>query len=267
MNKALLVGINSYPTAPLNGCVNDVFDMADFLIANCGFQKSEITIVTDGRATKRNIVDQLARLINGVTAEDRIIFHFSGHGVQLPTLSPIGEVDGLDEAICPYDFNWTDETTIRDKDFHQIFSVVPPGTLFTWVSDSCHSGDLFKFISDDSKEILFKTIPPPSDIQWQLDVAKEKGVKRLNLREIADQVNVLLVSGCNSNELSADARIDGRYNGALTYYLLDTMNNTGKNRNMQDIVSAVNNALDHNGYDQNPQLEGNHALMGRAFLS
>ncbi|HET7402221.1 MAG TPA: caspase family protein, partial [Usitatibacter sp.] len=31
-NRALLVGINAYPGQPLNGCVNDVKDMAGLLV-------------------------------------------------------------------------------------------------------------------------------------------------------------------------------------------------------------------------------------------
>jgi hypothetical protein len=51
MNRALLVGINSYPGAPLNGCVNDVTDMANFLVDNCNFTMSDIRLLTDARAT------------------------------------------------------------------------------------------------------------------------------------------------------------------------------------------------------------------------
>ena len=47
MNKALLVGINNYPTAPLRGCINDVTDMASFLVDKCGFQKGEIRLLVD----------------------------------------------------------------------------------------------------------------------------------------------------------------------------------------------------------------------------
>jgi metacaspase-1 len=42
MNRALLVGINRYPSAPLNGCINDIEDMAKFLVDKCVFTKSDI---------------------------------------------------------------------------------------------------------------------------------------------------------------------------------------------------------------------------------
>ncbi|MFH1476981.1 MAG: caspase family protein [Verrucomicrobiota bacterium] len=51
MNRALLVGINAYPDAPLRGCVNDVTDMANFLVARRGFAQADIRLLSDRRAT------------------------------------------------------------------------------------------------------------------------------------------------------------------------------------------------------------------------
>jgi hypothetical protein len=51
MNRAFLVGINAYPGNSLNGCVNDITDMAQFLVERCGFQHADIRLLTDGRAT------------------------------------------------------------------------------------------------------------------------------------------------------------------------------------------------------------------------
>ena len=142
MNRALLVGINAYPGNELNGCVNDVKDMADFLVKYCNFQYGDIRLLVDERATTDGIKVRLGWLLNGLRPGDRVLFHYSGHGAQVPTRNPQGEVDGLDEVICPVDFDWTDDHMIRDKDFHSMFSTIPEGVEFVWVSDSCHSQDL-----------------------------------------------------------------------------------------------------------------------------
>ncbi|MBK9454893.1 MAG: caspase family protein [Bacteroidetes bacterium] len=42
MDKALLVGINKYADAPLRGCINDITDMAEHLIAHCNFKDGNI---------------------------------------------------------------------------------------------------------------------------------------------------------------------------------------------------------------------------------
>ena len=154
MNRALLVGINNYPAQPLRGCVNDVIDMSNFLVESCHFKMDEIRLLVDERATKKNIMDRLGWLLTGVKSGDRIFFQFSGHGAQVPTRNPQGEIDGLDEVICPVDFDWTDPYTIKDKDFNRIFSSVPAGVEFIWVSDSCNSQDLTK--------LLPKSNPPKS---------------------------------------------------------------------------------------------------------
>jgi hypothetical protein len=264
MNKALLIGINTYPSAPLNGCVNDVTDMANFLVDKCSFQKSEISLLINERATKAGIIEKLSFLIDGIKPGDRIIFHYSGHGVQLPTFNPQGEVDGLDEVICPYDFNWTEKTSIRDKELASIFSVIPAGVLFTFVADSCHSEDVHKLMA--KKDRIKKTINPPADIAWNIEVAQGKGIKSMGLQKVAKESNVLLVSGCKSNETSADAKIDNRFNGAMTYFLLKDLNNGGLLQPMIAVVDELNKLLDQNQYDQNPQLNGSEELKKRAFL-
>jgi hypothetical protein len=64
MNRALLVGINSYPGNELQGCINDVTDMAEFLVSHCGFNENDIRLLTDSRATTDAITAHLARLIH-----------------------------------------------------------------------------------------------------------------------------------------------------------------------------------------------------------
>src|SRR5215813_3086299 len=128
MNRALLVGINEYQGSPLAGCVNDVTSMAAVLSGRCGFAKDDIRLLVDSRATTEGIRERLQWLVKGVVPGDRILFHFSGHGIQTASRDRVSaEVDGLDEAICPVDFDWTDKHMIRDKEFAQIFAAVPPG--------------------------------------------------------------------------------------------------------------------------------------------
>jgi metacaspase-1 len=264
MNRALLVGINAYPTAPLNGCINDINDMAQFLVTNCGFLKSEIRLLADDRATKQGILERLGWLLAGVQPLDRILLFFSGHGVQLPTRNPLGELDGLDEVICPYDFDWSEATALRDKEFAGIFSSIPPGVLFTWVADCCHSDDLTKGFPKLNSKLCHKSIIPPADIAWRIAAAKEKGIglSKLNARP----QNVLLLSGCEAGQESADDFIDNKYNGALTHHLLKYLSQDGFGKPMKEVVKALNFKLKPT-YPQNPVLSGSNYLAERAFLN
>jgi hypothetical protein len=65
-----------------------------------------------------------------------------------------------------------------------------------------------------------------------------------------------LLSGCASHQLSADAYINNRFNGAFTHYLIKNLSQYGQDESMQDIVKYVNIDLMENDYDQNPQSEG-----------
>ena len=94
--KALLVGINDYAPVgaggpDLRGCVNDVRDMANTLNA-LGIVRATpgtMHILTDARATRANILNELRWLIQGAKRGDVLVFHYSGHGSQVVDLSLI----------------------------------------------------------------------------------------------------------------------------------------------------------------------------------
>jgi uncharacterized caspase-like protein len=143
-NKALLVGINKYPDPrnELRGCVNDILEMEHFIAeTNKVYSKQNIKKLTNKDATKKEIITQLKWLIEGAEAGDQLLFHYSGHGAQAPTKFNSLEKDGLDEIICPYDFDGTNNTSLRDKEFAQLFAAIPKGVHFVWISDSCHAED------------------------------------------------------------------------------------------------------------------------------
>jgi len=265
MNRALLVGINAYPGNELHGCVNDVTDMADFLVSHCGFEESDIRLVTDARATTDAIMERIKWLLAGVAAGDRLVFHYSGHGAQFPVRDAGGSVTRVDECICPVDFDWTEQHAIRDKQFAELFKPVPLGVDFEWVSDSCFSGDLARAMQPPGRKI--KAMAMPADIAWRMRTAETKGIKPLGWEHVIKGMNVVLISGCSQREESTDAAIDGRPNGALTYYFLQNLSApNGLTQTLAQAVARTRAALQKNGYSQHPQLEGSKDLMGKSFL-
>src|SRR5215211_2464640 len=95
--RAFLVGINDYLILgpDLQGCVNDVQDMANTLVI-CGFKPSDILICTDSRATKENMIKGIKSLVDGSLAGDSIVFYYSGHGSQMLTTE---EPDEFNEVL------------------------------------------------------------------------------------------------------------------------------------------------------------------------
>lgn len=261
MDRALLVGINQYESNPsLSGCVNDINAVAAFLTEECGFAEKAIRQLSDLRATRKAMLEHIRALISGVAAGDRIVFHYSGHGSQLSTRDPQGEVDGLDEVICPTDYD-NGNNAIRDKELHSIFHVVPPGVHFVWIADSCNSGDL----SRDLRPTRF--LPPHNDIAWRIHTAHARGMKPMTFRGAAKLLNLAFIAACQSNETAREAPVGDETFGALTYYLLRRLREAdGLSIALPKIVADVTTVLAQPPQPQHPQLEGAPANTAEAFL-
>ena len=80
--------------------------------------------------------------------------------------------------------------------------------------------------------------------------------KAFQALEIADGSYGVLLSACQSHELSADTYINKRFIGAFTHYLIENLNKYSETKNMKAIIELVNKDLEKNGYDQSPQSEG-----------
>lgn len=270
MNRAFLVGINKYNCGQnLNGCVNDVTDMSQFLLNKCGFRATDIQMVTDSRATTVAIETGLRWLVTGLHAGDRVLFHYSGHGAQMP-LGGIGEYKGLDDVICPCDFNWDPNYAISDQYFHNLFSSVPTGVELVWVSDSCHAGDLDREMSDFTSNGLrqSRTMLRPPEVVLKILASRDLNIQPMSITKAASSLNnVALIAGCHSDQTSADAYFNGRYNGALTHFLLQQLNQEdGLTISLTDLVSRVTNVMKENQFQQDPQLQGASSIENKGFL-
>jgi hypothetical protein len=264
-DRALLVGINEYPGSPLHGCVNDVTDMAEHLVSRCGFAADSVRLLTDARATTAEIVARLHWLMD-VEPNGRVFFHFSGHGTQIANRNNQAEVDGLDEAICPVDFDWSPERMLTDDRLLGIFKRLPGGTLFNWVSDSCHSGDLSRGLPGGPKNAARRMLPP-ADMAWRIRTAKAKQIALHGHREAlaANGVSIGFVSACRSDQTASDTAMNNRPCGALTHFLLEAFNQLPAGTALNDVVAHAARALSSAGFSQQPQVEGSRAAV--PFLS
>ena len=264
-HRALLVGINAYPNSPLNGCVNDTTSMAELLPSpTYNFKSENIRLLVDTRATTAAILDHLNWLVQ-VEPGATILFQYSGHGAQVPTRNDAGEVDDLLEVICPVDFDWSPGRMITDKQFVEIFKKIPAGVTFNWLSDSCHSGDLDRTIPPSGTK--FRRFPVPADILWRQRIAVQKKLERSFKKSkamVGGMLDVGFMSGCQSDQTSADAYIDGRPCGAFTYYFMKAVKENPKMK-LDDLGDLVAKYLRNGGYSQRPSVEG--ARKGQVFLN
>lgn len=236
--KAVLVGICAYPSpAELAGCVNDVMDMRDELVKFHDYKDSDIHIVIDAQATTEGIWSALNWLIADTQPGDYRFFHYSGHGVQFPKNGV------LHQCICPVDFDWSESRMIMDVQFKAHFSKLPRDVVFTWISDSCHSGDLTRGITRGKP----KTWPIiKRDLAIQSYVTKKK-----NKALIDGELDVQFISGCESHQTSADTVQGNRPRGALTWYFLDELA-MGRERPVYVVTDQTRANLHRDLYDQSP---------------
>ena len=104
-NWAVVVGISNYQSSSLNlkWAEEDALDVYDTLRASNGWETDNITLLTNGSATREGIKSALAGLAKRVSADDQVVFYFSGRGSYGPDQPPFDEGDGLDEYLVPYD--------------------------------------------------------------------------------------------------------------------------------------------------------------------
>jgi len=282
--KAVLVGINKYVAFPdncLNGCVNDILDMRDALINHYEFNNDNIRVVTDERATKQNIMDRLHWLISDIHEGDTILFHYSGHGSQVRLRDNSGKLNSyLDELICPTNMNFDDPSTfIIDREFRDLFNFVPQGVIFDVVFDCCHSGSGTRDLLNpmDEHKCKSKFLEPPLDFKLRdsgdLETNRIFGHLFDHIfkadRAIQDPMpkSHVLNAACRVDQTSADAFLDGRYNGAFTYYFLKLLHQNSFKLTRSTLSAKTAQSLKVNGFSQKPQLEGPSERKGKFFLS
>jgi hypothetical protein len=143
-HRALLVGINDYPDVrmQLEGCVNDVYLMSEVLQEH-RFDAANIRIVLNDRATAEALRERLRWLLEDCGDDGCLrLFYYSGHGAQISSYGYGESVDGLDECLVPWDFDWSLPRSVTDDWFHELYCQLPPTARFLTVLDCCHSGGM-----------------------------------------------------------------------------------------------------------------------------
>ncbi|MGA2478414.1 MAG: caspase family protein [Spirochaetia bacterium] len=276
MKRAFLVGINDYPGTQndLQGCVNDITNLYDVLVKYFGYATTDIRMLSDKRATKRAILEGLKVLLAGAAAGYTLVFHYSGHGSQVRDTEGDELADGLDEIICPWDFDW-EGSFIKDDDFAEIFSGLKKGVSLEVILDSCHSGTGTREMILDRKSfacgqpmpldekslwssshcIRPRYLAPPADISLRADEVYGSPLKVKKLGE-GEALNHILWAACRSNQYSADADVGGKPGGAFTYFFCKHIRDNAGKVARAELLKLVRASLKHEGFSQVPQLEG-----------
>lgn len=255
MKRALCVGINRYPNKDLwlKGCVNDATSWAEMLVDHFGLAASQVTTLLDEQATKAAILDRLDGLIDASKRGDVLVFTNSSHGTYVADTS--GDEPTYDEAMCPYDM---DRHLIVDDELRQRLARLAPGVRATVISDSCFSGSVTRALPDD--EAPRARFVNPSEL-GRPEIA---GVRRFRPHGVAQRaMGEVLLSGCRDDQFSWDARINGTFRGAMSFYAQEIIREAGYRITNRDLRAKLVPRLAAAHFDQEPQLEGRSGYKRR----
>ncbi len=140
---ALLIGIDSYPegTRSLEGCVNDVADVEDYLAHHC----SDLALLklTNSDATYANVIAQIRAHLGQAGKDDVAFLHYSGHGARSAAAPEFLRFDGdkRDEGLVCHDSRLDGNFDLADKELAWLISELSKNEPhIAWVLDCCHSG-------------------------------------------------------------------------------------------------------------------------------
>ena len=210
----------------LGGCVNDAHSMQQ-LASSAGFGT---TMLIDGQATSQAVIGEIALLAQRACPGDICLVTYSGHGGQVDDFNA-DEDDAQDETWVVYD------RQVVDDELFQMWSQFASGVRVLVLSDSCHSGTVLRsMIATKGRDALAETtvresgVSPlsvvttpkhmPFDAQYR-DNEQRRGtyqfVQALSGPRAAANVSasVLLISGCQDNQLSYDGPVNGQFTGTL----------------------------------------------------
>jgi hypothetical protein len=128
MKKALTVGINNYPSAPLGGCINDASGVATLLETNGDGSPNFDVVSKYDIPTKGELKGLIVDLFKG--DGDSALFYFSGHGY-------LNEIGGY---IVTPDYKAYDEGVSMDEILHIANESKIRNKII--ILDCCHSGKL-----------------------------------------------------------------------------------------------------------------------------
>jgi metacaspase-1 len=265
--KAFCVGVNNYPYGDendLRGCINDANAWANMLRDHFNF--TDVRVAKDEDATQAKIIEGVKGLLAKAKSGDVLVFTNSSHGTYLADTS--GDEPGYDEAICPYDMK--DNGMLVDDTLREIFVGIPKGVRFTVISDSCHSGSVTRVVQDGRRRnrMLSPLIWGGHELtpQEMADARKKKAAAE---KYPESGMKEILLSGCKSNQTSADAYIDSisEYYGAMSYYAMQTIKDANYKLTYAQLHARLLPTLEDQQYNQVPQLEGKDTNKRRQIFT
>lgn len=135
-NYLLAIGIDNYSFwPPLKNAVSDAITFQEVLRKKYHYLEENITIITNEKATKQNIIDAFKGIIEKVGPNDKLIIYFSGHGYYDQVLN-----EGY--WITQDSKKGTEADYLPNSFLIKMFKQINAKHIFL-IADACFSGSLF----------------------------------------------------------------------------------------------------------------------------
>ena len=250
--KAVLIGINYVGTsAELKGCVNDVTNIAGILMTTRGYLPANVRTLTDSQATKAGTMEAIRWLVSKNKPGDTLVFYYSGHGSTIVDKNG-DETDKKDEVLVPADYS-TQGFIDDDWLYKNLAAKVPAGVTLYGFTDCCHSGTMLdmRLCYDSTAKLKTGTLKigmPFVPSNWT------DSYSFTMQRNATLPGNVVLFSGCQDNQTSADAFINNTAQGAFTYCFIAFLKQNTRTK-LLDLLKYLKCTLQINGFgSQVPRL-------------
>ncbi|GAX40371.1 peptidase C14 caspase catalytic subunit p20 [Tolypothrix sp. NIES-4075] len=299
---ALLIGIDYYLPGKLpdgsfypslGGCVRDIKRVEDYLkktqkpkqifkLTSSNTDATEPPEPQDQLPTYENIVAKFHAITEIAQKDDQVYIHYSGHGGRAKTIYP--ELKGAgqpDEALVPMDIAKTNQRYLRDVEIATLLKkMVNKGLVVTVVFDSCHSGGTTR--GDTAIRGLEgepDTTSRPTDslvasrqelIQNWLELTGGTARKANAGDWLPKSRDYVLLAACRPSEYAFESVFNGNEsNGALTYWMLDTLNNPSPDLTYKSLYDRVYAKVQSQFQTQTPMLfgEGERQVFGRSYAN
>jgi Caspase domain len=298
---ALLIGSDCYlpnrlPNncyyANLLGCVRDILRVEDFLRQRLKLSPERILklTATNNGATKpaeppaqwptyENMVIAFRHLTDMAQPGDQVYIHYSGHGGRTPSLLP--DIKKLDESLVPIDIGNSEARYLRDIELAKLLQVmVSKGLLVTIVLDSCHSGSATRGFGASVRgtdAIDVTSRPTDSLVATKAELtATWHDLTESRSRSLSGGSNWLpesndyvLLAACRPSEAAYEFAFNGREsNGALTYWLLDSLQDIDPAFTYKQLHDRILAKVHSQFERQTPQLlgDGSRTVFGSSHV-
>ncbi len=274
---ALFVGIDAYPPhiRQLTGCIGDIETFENYLQK---YEAGNYNLMVQKRfndnATRNTIINDFKTHLTKATAEDTIVFYFSGHGVQEIADTSIWttESDGKTEGLALYDSVPPDFQTcisLADKELRYLLNYAATRDIngaakksphIVVITDCCHSGENTRGRGFNNKIVTrfltFKDArgerPFPqrawNDFLFSNEI-NPNDLKTKPIDKVLPQAKYVAMAACQSNELAGE--LDGH--GIFSKNLIEILERSSGVVTYRDLQNRIKNYIKNN-YPQIPQI-------------